>query len=181
MKIIKLTIVTLSSFSLLALGACSGSSEASKSTAPDSKPAETTTATTAQADSKAQGNPKEGEPHLHKGGEDHSHGGSDHGIGGQVVETEDYHLEFLSNKVGEGVSLDFMIGESKSHAPVTTAKVTAQVQMPDGTQQSLDMKYDTASKLYKATLPKATAGEYNVAILSDIGGKKMNSRFSFKQ
>jgi hypothetical protein len=177
MKLIKLSIVTLASLSLMTLSACSGSSEASKSTAPDSKPAETTA-----PDSKAQGNSKEGEPHEHKGGEDHSHGNSGgHGIGGQVVETDAYHLEFLSNKAGEGASLDFMIGDSKSHAPVTTAKVTAQIQMPDGTQQSLDMKYDAGAKLYKATLPKASAGEYNVAILSDIEGKKMNSRFSFKQ
>lgn len=181
MKLIRLSIVTLSSLTLLALGACSGGSEASKSTAPNTKPAETTTAV-AVPDSKAQGNSKEGEPHPHTGGEDHSHGNSGgHGIGGQVVETDAYHLEFLSNKAGEGVGLDFMIGDSKSHAPVTTAKVTAQIQMPDGTQQSLDMKYDAGSKLYKATLPKALAGDYNVAILSEIEGKKMNSRFSFKQ
>jgi hypothetical protein len=53
--------------------------------------------------------------------------------------------------------------------------------LPDGTQQALDMKYDAGEKVYKAILPKVIAGEYNVAILSEIEGKKMNSRFSFKQ
>lgn len=161
MKLIKLTLLTLSSLSLLALGACSGG-EASKSTT-ESKPAETTTA---QAESGAKETSKEDDGHSK---------------GGQVVETGDYHLEFLTHKADSGVSLDFIIQKGEAHTPVTDAKVTAQVQLPDGTQQALDMKYDAGEKVYKAILPKPAAGEYKVAVLSDVDGKKMNSRFTFKQ
>ncbi len=179
MKFIKLMIVTLSSVSLLALGACSGSSEATKTSGTDSKPAETTTATQAESTQKTH---KEGDGHSHKAGGEHTPASSDgHGMGGQIVEAEGYHLEFLTSKADDGVSLDFMIGKGETHAPVTDAKVTAQVQQPDGTQQALEMKYDAGGKVYKAILPKASAGEYTVAILSNVDGKKMNSRFSFKQ
>lgn len=173
MNLIKLSIVTLSSLSLLALAACS-SNEASKPIAAESKPAETTTAKASPAESKAQEPHKEGDGHTHANAKSH-------GMGGQIVETGDYHLEFLTHKADSGVSLDFMIGKGEAHTPVTTAKVTAQVQQPDGTQQALEMKYDAGEKVYKAILPKAAPGEYNVAILTDVDGKKMNSRFSFKQ
>jgi hypothetical protein len=176
MKFAKLMIVTLGSLSLLFLGACSGSSEANKPTNGTDKPAE---ATTAQVDSKAQETSKE-HGHSHKEG-DGSHDDGKHGMGGQIVETGDYHLEFLTNKADNGVSLNFMIGKGEAHISVADAKVTAQVQRPDGTQQALDMKYDAGEKAYKAILPKASVGEYSVAVLSEVGGKKMNSRFSFKQ
>ena len=55
------------------------------------------------------------------------------------------------------------------------------VQLPDGSQKTLDFKYDPAEKHYTAKLPGAAAGEYKVAILSDIGGEKVNGRFSFSR
>ncbi|GAP99772.1 hypothetical protein [Leptolyngbya sp. NIES-2104] len=184
MKFVKLMILTLGSLSLIGLGACSSGSNASKSNETANQPAATATtapvAATAPGESKAQ-EPHKEDGHSHKEGEGHGDKNGGHGMGGQVVETGEYHLEFLTHKADNGVSLDFMIGKGEAHTPVTTATVTAQLQLPDGTQQALDMKYDAGEKVYKAILPKAIAGEYNVAILSDIEGKKMNSRFSFKQ
>jgi len=180
MKLFKLAIVTLSSMALLSLTACNNSSEASKTSATNSSPTEATSATAAKPDSKAQETHKEGDGHNHKEGDGHDHSGG-HGKGGQVVETGDYHLEFLTHKADNGVSLDFVIEKGEAHTPITTAKVSAQVQLPDGTQQALDMKYDAGEKVYKAVLAKAPTGEYNVAVLSEVDGKKMNSRFSFKQ
>jgi hypothetical protein len=59
--------------------------------------------------------------------------------------------------------------------------VTAQVQLPNGTQKSLDLKYDADGKHYTAMLPGSAPGEYKVTILSDLNGEKVNGRFSFKQ
>lgn len=173
MKLFKLAIVTLSSITLLSLTACNNSSEASKTSATNSNPTEATSASTAKSDSKA--------PETHTEGDGHDHSGNGHGKGGQVLETGDYHLEFLTHKADNGVSLDFVIEKGEAHTPITTAKVTAQVQLPDGTQQALDMKYDAGEKVYKAVLAQAPTGEYNVAVLSEVDDKKMNSRFSFKQ
>ncbi|MCY7273315.1 MAG: hypothetical protein LH702_06105 [Phormidesmis sp. CAN_BIN44] len=46
-------------------------------------------------------------------------------------------------------------------------------------QKALDLKYDATDKHYTGILPGAAAGAYKVAILSDIGGEKVNRRFSF--
>lgn len=184
MKFVKLMILTLGSLSLIGLGACSSGSEANKSNETANQPVATATtapvAATAPVESKAQ-EPHKEDGHSHKEGEGHGDKNDGHGMGGQVLEMGDYHLELLTHKADNGVSLDFMVGKGEAHTPVTDAKVTAQVQMPDGSQQSLDMKYDAAEKVYKAILPGAAAGEYQVAVLSDVGGKKMNGRFSFKQ
>jgi hypothetical protein len=55
------------------------------------------------------------------------------------------------------------------------------VQLPDGSQKSLEMKYDPADKHYTALLPSKIPGNYQVAILSDIRGEKVNGRFRFTQ
>ncbi|PSB12946.1 hypothetical protein C7B61_01770 [filamentous cyanobacterium CCP1] len=104
-----------------------------------------------------------------------SHGGQ----GGQVIETGEYHLELLPIKEADGIHLDFFLQEGDSHEPISDAKVTAQVQLPDGSQQALDMEYDVAGEHYTAFLPSSVAGEYNIAILSDINGEKVNGRFTF--
>ena len=104
-----------------------------------------------------------------------SHGGQ----GGQVIETGEYHLELLPIKEADGIHLDFFLQEGDSHEPISDAKVTAQVQLPDGSQQALDMEYDVAGEHYTAFLPSSVAGEYNIAVLSDINGEKVNGRFTF--
>jgi hypothetical protein len=104
-----------------------------------------------------------------------SHGGQ----GGQVIETDEYHLELVTIPEATGTHLDFFLQKGDNHEAISNAKVIAQVQLPDGTQQSLDMSYDTEGKHYAVLLPATATGEYKVIILSDIGGKKVNGRFTF--
>lgn len=105
--------------------------------------------------------------------------GSHGGQGGQVIESGPYHLEFLSGTGANGTHLDFFLQKGDTHEAIPDAKVKAQVQLPDGTQQTLDLKYDAAGKHYTAMLPVTASGEYKIAILSDIGGEKVNGRFTF--
>ena len=78
-------------------------------------------------------------------------------------------------------NLDFYLQKGDTHTAISDAKVTAQIQLPDGKQQSLDLKYDPAGKHYTVMFPGSAAGEYKAAILSDINGEKVNGRFTFKQ
>ena len=108
----------------------------------------------------------------------------DHGEakqGGQVIEVGAYHLEFVPEKDADASHLDFYLLKDESHEPVPDAKVTAQVQLPDGSQKALALKYDATEKHYTGILPGTAAGDYKVAILSDIKGQKVNGRFSFKR
>jgi len=101
--------------------------------------------------------------------------------GGQVVESGIYHLEFLPLIEADSIHLDFFLQKGDSHEAISDAKVTAQVQLPDGTQKTLDLKYDADGKHYGVQLPSKAVGEYKLAILSDIKGEKVNGRFSFKK
>lgn len=112
-----------------------------------------------------------------KTGKTHSHGGQ----GGQVIESGVYHLELVTGKEADGTYINFFLQKGDNHEPIPDAKVTAKVQLPDGSQQSLDMTYDADGKHYVAILPGTAAGEYKVVILSDIKGEKVNGRFSFQR
>ena len=101
--------------------------------------------------------------------------------GGQVIESGIYHLEFLSLIEADSIHLDFFLQKGDNHEAIPDAKVTAQVQLPDGTQKTLDLKYDADGKHYAVVFPSNAVGEYKVAILSDIKGEKVNGRFSFKK
>jgi nitrogen fixation protein FixH len=101
--------------------------------------------------------------------------------GGQVVETGSYHLELVTQKEASGTHVDFYLLKGDAHETVPNAKVTAQIQSPDGTQKSLDFKYDPEGKHYAALFPDKTAGKYQVKMTADIGGEKVDGRFSFSQ
>jgi len=101
--------------------------------------------------------------------------------GGQVIETGAYHLELVTAKEEGGTHIDFFLQKADTHESVADAKVTAQIQLPDGTQKSLDLAYDAAGKHYTVNLDGKTAGEYKVVVLTDIKGEKVNGRFSFKR
>jgi hypothetical protein len=158
--------VMLVSLGLLA-GGCAGNNQATTETetspvaeSPTTQPSvsaspDTPVATTADA------------------GTTDSHGGQ----GGQVIETGDYHLELVTAKEADGIHLDLFLQKGDSHEAISDAKVTAQVQSPDGSQQALDMEYDASGEHYTAFLPSSDAGEYNIAVLSDIQGEKVNGRF----
>jgi hypothetical protein len=156
MKSIKLFLTTAASFGLLFLTACGGGGETA-STAPS--PA----VSVAAAPSESAGH--NAAPQA----------------GGQVIESGAYHLEFVPEKEATGTHLDFYLQKGDAHAAVPDAKVTAQVQLPDGTQKSLDLKYDAKDKHYTGLLAGKAKGDYKVAILSEVGSEKVNGRFSFSQ
>lgn len=99
--------------------------------------------------------------------------------GGQVIESGPYHLELVTFDEGNGIHLDFYLQKGDTHEAIPNAKVTAQVQRPDGSQASIDLDYDAQGGHYAALLPTTATGEYNVVILSDIEGEKVNGRFRF--
>jgi len=101
--------------------------------------------------------------------------------GGQVIESKGYHLEFVPEKTAKGMHLDFYLQKSDTHAAIANAKIIAQVQLPDGKKQTLPLTYDAKEKHYTAILETKATGDFKVAMLCDIGGKKVNGRFSFKR
>ncbi|HAZ45401.1 MAG TPA: hypothetical protein DDW76_22560 [Cyanobacteria bacterium UBA11369] len=140
---------------VLFLSACSTNTTTNSTNTPAATPAATTAETATKSD---HSKPKKG---------------------GQVVETGAYHLEFMPEKEDNGTHLDFYLLKGEAHETVPNAQVTAQVQLPDGTQKNLDMKYDAEGKHYAVLLPEKAAGQYQVKITADIGGEKVNGRFSF--
>ncbi len=165
MKSIKSILMALSSVILIFLGACDNNNQAtnSDSSPTSTKPAESTAQSTDAAKTESSG-------HAAKPLK-----------GGQVVESGLYHLEFVPVKENNGTHLDFYLQKGDNHEAIPNAKVTAQVQLPDGTQKTLDLPYDAAGKHYAALLPEKAAGQYQVKVTSDMDGKKVDGRFNFSQ
>lgn len=161
------SLLSLSSVAVLVLGACSSNAPTS------SEPANTTSSPPAASSPEASSNPAAA---TEKTSSQTSK------QGGQVVKAGDYHLEFVPSKEGDGTHLDFFLYKGASTEVIPNAKVTAQVEFPDGTLKELPLKYEPEGKHYGEKLPGASAvGDYKVAILTDVNGEKINSRFSFKQ
>ncbi len=139
---------------LLILGACSKGEKAADN--PESKP--TQPAATAPSG-------EHGKPHP----------------GGTVVEVSGIHLELVPEKAADKTHLDLYVQKGDNHEPIPTAKVVAQVQAPDGKQQSLEMKYADNDKHYTAVIPGKAAGQYQVKITAEISGKKTDGRFTFSR
>jgi hypothetical protein len=156
MKSIKSRLIILGTIGLLFLGACSNSNQTANT---ENSPATSTSSTS---------------PIAKTGGHGESHGG-------QVVETGIYHLEFVPEKEANGTHLDFYLLKGDNHEAIPNAKVTAQVQLPDGTQKSFNLKYDTEGKHYTALLPVNATGQYQVKVTSDVDGKKLDGRFNFNK
>ncbi|MCC3404480.1 MAG: hypothetical protein JGK17_02620 [Microcoleus sp. PH2017_10_PVI_O_A] len=167
MKPLKSSLIILASVGLLFLGACGKGDEASDtkitSTPPPaaSKPASSAPAAAPGATDKT------AHPQASKGG--------------QVVESGAYHLEFVAEKESTGTHLDFYLQKGDAHAPVPNAKVSAQVQLPNGKQQTLALKYDPEGKHYTVVFPVKEAGQYPVKMNADINGEKVDGRFTFTQ
>ena len=101
--------------------------------------------------------------------------------GGQVVESGKYHLEFVSETEAHGTHMDFFLQRGDNHEAIPNAKVTAQIQMPDGTQKTIPFTYDAKGKHYTALLSGKASGQYQVKVNADIKGEKVNGRFTFKK
>ena len=171
---LKTIVLGSASVGLLFLGACGGGNQINTTaSSPASSPA---TSPFANSPSTIAAKPT---PAAKPSGDPNEHGESQKG--GQVVESGPYHLEFVPEKEAEGTHLDVYLQKGNNHTPIPDAKVSAQVQMADGSQKAVDLKYDPQDKHYTAIVPGLGTGEYKVAILSDINGEKVNGRFTFKQ
>ncbi len=172
MKFLNISLIALSSISLLFLGACSNSDSATKTdpTATSTPAAKTETSTAT----------KDGEKHSEGDGHsDHSKDKKDDHKG-QVVQSGKYHVEFDSHLEKDLTHLDIKLHGEKEKE-ITDAKLTAQVQLPDGASQSLTVPYSTEEKQYVAKIPTTATGEYQVVLQTDVKGDKFNTRFSFKR
>ena len=164
MKSFKLGFVVLASTGLLFLGACSNSNQASESSSNPSSPSTENTNKT--------------EPAAKT--ETSAHGDS-HGKNAQVVEAGKYHLELVPEKEGSTTHLDLYLQTGDKHEAVPNAKVTADIQSPDGKQKTVPLTYDADGKHYATKLEGVTTGQYQVKVTANVGAEKVNGRFNFNQ
>lgn len=164
MKSIKSSFMILGSMGLLFLGACSNANQAAN---PENSPQTSNVTTKTSTVSPSPATKK-----------DSNHGASH---GGQVVETGKYHLEFLAEKEANGTHLDLYLQTGDNHETVPDAKVTAQVQLPDGKQTTIPFTYDGNGQHYKAMLNEKTSGKYQLKITADIKGENATGRFNFNR
>jgi hypothetical protein len=162
MSSFQLSLIIFSSVGLLFLGACSNNNQtsnpnSSQAASPTNSPSETTKKSETKAD----------HPEVSQGG--------------QVIEVGAYHLELVTQKEDSGTHLDLYLQKGDNHEAIPNANVTAQVQLPDGSQKNLDLKYDADGKHYTALLSEKLTGQYQVKMTADINREKVNGRFSFNQ
>lgn len=188
MRTFKSTLLILGSFGLLFLGSCSGGTQTS--TSPENS--NNTTKTNEVASSTAPEATKEDKKDAHDGedGQNHSSTG-DHGHDSdqghsheskeaQEVEQGKYHLELVTDKEDNGTHLDFSLHKGSDQS-ISNANVIAQVQLPDGKQQQIELKYDEQNKHYTGILADSVAGQHQVKITADVNGEKVSGRFQFDQ
>jgi hypothetical protein len=99
--------------------------------------------------------------------------------GGQVVESGKYHLELVPEKEASGTHLDFYLLQGDNHEIMPNAKVTADIQLPNGQQKNMPFSYDASGKHYAAVVSEKAAGQYQVKITATIGSEKVDGRFKF--
>jgi len=155
MKSLKLLLICLSSVGLIFLSSCSNGNQATNTEPSAQSSGETKTESSSQVEFP----PK----------------------GGQVVESGKYHLQFVPEKEDKGTHLDFYLLKDQNHEPIPNAKVTAQIQTPDGKQKNLNLTYDPAGKHYTTLFPEQASGQYQVKIVSDVNGEQVNGRFNFNK
>ncbi|MER3494396.1 MAG: hypothetical protein C4323_20300 [Mastigocladus sp. ERB_26_2] len=164
MKLLKSGLIILGSVGLLFLGSCSNANQAvNTENSPDTSKA-TTQAPSVSASPATKTDSEHGASH-----------------GGQIVETGSYHLEFLADKEANGTHLDFYMLTGDNHETVPDAKVTAQIQLPDGQQKTIPFKYDAKDKHYHGLLNEKASGQYQVKITADIKDEKATGRFNFNR
>jgi hypothetical protein len=168
MKPLTSGIIVLASAGLLLLGACSKEVKTTDSASTNS------TTPTAETASPAATKPMASQEHSGKSPMSPKKGG-------QVVESGRYHLELVPEKEGNSTHLDFYLLQGDTHESVPTAKVTADIQSPDGKQKTIPLSYDASGKHYAATLAEKAPGQYQVKITAAIGSEKIDGRFNFNR
>ena len=147
MKSLKSNLIILGTVGLLFLVACNKGAQASYTNSrPASSPVDSQPASSAPAPASAGGGLNSG---LEYGG---------------------YNFEFGSEKKATGTHLKVYLQKENTKEPVPNAKVTAHVQLPNGKQQTLPLKYDAKSKYYAVVFPSKQPGQYPVKITTDING-----------
>ncbi|MFN6456182.1 MAG: hypothetical protein RM022_028860 [Nostoc sp. EfeVER01] len=192
MKFLKTSLVIVSSVGLIFLGACSGGNQATNSesvtktatTETSTKTEPVTKTATTETSTKTEPVAKTGEVHNENDGHGHDekggHSNSGEKSSSQVVNSGKYHLEFTPDVEQDSTHLDISVHGEQDQA-ITDAKLTAQVQLPDGTNKTLQVPYNSEEKQYTANLPATATGEYKVVIQTDVKGEKFNGRFTFKR
>ncbi|MFQ4143680.1 hypothetical protein [Chlorogloeopsis sp. ULAP02] len=165
MQYLNLSFVLFASIGLIFLGACSNSNQTAS-----------TDKNTSVTSNSSSGSPTASVSPATK--TNNEHGASK---GGQVVETGAYHLEFVPEKDANGTHMDLYLLRGDNHETVPNAKVTAQVQLPDGKQKNVPFNYDAKGKHYTGLLSEKATGQYQVKVTADVGGKKIDGRFSFNK
>lgn len=161
MNSMKSGLIIVASSGLLLLGACTKSNEAANT---ENIPASSSSNTQPSVSPTPQVEGQHGKSH-----------------GGQIVETGAYHLEFVPVKEANGTHLDFYLQRGDNHEAIPNAKVTAQIQLPDGTQKTVSFTYDVKGKHYAGLLKEKINGQYQVKVNADIQGKKVDGRFNFNR
>jgi hypothetical protein len=174
MKLFNISLIALGSTSLLFLGACNSDRPAAKievSTPNLNSEVASKTENIASKDDKK---------HTEGDGHDHTNKDKKDGHDGQVVQSGKYHVEFKSHLEKDSTHLDIKL-HGEQDKEITDAKLTAQVQLPGGSSQTLAVPYSAEEKQYVAKLLTTAKGDYQVVLQADVKGDKFNSRFSFKR
>jgi len=150
---------------LLPLSACNNSTQQS------------TSAETEHSADDGHDHSQDGEAHSADDGHDHSEQEL-HSRGGQVVESDPYHIELVTKPKDDGTQLNLYLLHEAEDRAITNAQVTANVQQPDGEQQTVKLVYEPAKKIYTGFLTAKAIGQYDLVVQTDIDGEKINSRFS---
>jgi hypothetical protein len=103
------------------------------------------------------------------------------GKGGQVVESGKYHLELISEKSANETHLDLYVQKGDDHQAISDAKVSGEIQSPDGQSKSITFTYDTEGKHYAGVVPGKIAGAYQLKVTANVGGDIADGRFSFNR
>lgn len=99
--------------------------------------------------------------------------------GGQVVESGKYYLELVPEQAASVTHLDFYLLEGDKHEIIPTAKVTAEIQLPDGQLKTVPFNYDASGKHYAAMVNDRVVGQYQVKITATVGSEQVDGRFKF--
>lgn len=99
----------------------------------------------------------------------------------QIIVSGPYHLELIAEPKGNGINFDFHLENEVTHEPITNAKVSAVVKLPNGDEQALDFQYEAEGEHYLAFMETQIKGSYEVAVATELNDERLNTRFTFEQ